>query len=101
MNVVGPVINGPSLDDLFSHSYIPLANCIKRTKLQAQSHQWVWVTAARVWDPSADRFPASVGDIRKFGAQAKFLRRVHPSTTDERYFVEVTSSKMERKPFQA
>ena len=35
----------------------------------------------------------SVRDIRKFGAQAKYLRRVCPNTTDGRSFIEVTMDK--------
>jgi hypothetical protein len=41
-----------------------------------------------------------VSDIRQFGAHAKRLQRVQSATTDERSFVEVAKSIMERKPFQ-
>ena len=35
-------------------------------------------------------------DIRRFGAKAKFLRPVHPNTTDGRSFVEVTMDKRQQ-----
>ena len=92
--VSGPAQLGPYIDDLFSHSYSPPPS--RTAKLFSSS--WVWVATARVWDPSVERFPASVSDIRKFGAQAKYLRRVHPSTTDGRWFVEVT---MEKRQLQS
>lgn len=58
------------------------------------------MAAARVWDAEAEHFPARVVDIRKFGAQAKHLRRVRPATTDSRSFVEVAKKQMEKRVFQ-
>jgi hypothetical protein len=92
----GPV-NGPSIEDLFSHSYIPPA---KSSNTQELTSRWSWVAAARVWDPKAEQFQARASEIRKFGAQAKFLRRVQPSSTDRRSFVEVVKATMERKILQ-
>ena len=92
----GPV-DGPSIEDLFSHSYIPPA---KSSNTRELISRWCWVVAARVWDPKAERFQARASEIRKFGAQAKFLRRVHPSSTDGRSFVEVVKATMERKILQ-
>ena len=92
----GPV-DGPSIEDLFSHSYIPPA---KSSNTRELISRWCWVAAARVWDPKAERFQARASEIRKFGAQAKFLRRVHPSSTDGRSFVEVVKATMERKILQ-
>jgi hypothetical protein len=92
----GPA-SGPSIDDLFSHSYIPP---IRNPQPRARASKWFWVAAARVWDPTAERFPASLSDIRQFGAHAKRLQRVQSATTDERSFAEVAKSIMERKPFQ-
>jgi len=92
----GPV-SGPSIDDLFSHSYIPR---IRNPQPRARASKWFWVAAARVWDSTAERFPASLSDIRQFGAHAKCLQRVQSAITDERSFAEVAKSIMERKPFQ-
>lgn len=92
-NVNGPAQPGLSIADLFSHSYSPPSSKAPKTR----SSRWEWVAAARVWDPATERFPASVSDIRKFGAQAKHLRRVRPSTTDGRSFVEVA---MDKRQFQ-
>ena len=95
--VSGPTQLGPSIDDLFSHSYSPPPN--HTTKLFSSS--WVWVATARVWDPSTERFPASVSDIKKFGAKAKYLLRVCPSTMDGRSFVEVTMEKRQLQSHEA
>ena len=57
---VGPAQCGPSIDDLFSHSYSPLVKIPK----PGCSHKWFWVVATRVWDSGAERFLASASDIR-------------------------------------
>lgn len=51
-DVNGPAQMGPSIEDLFFHSYSPPPNRSAKPRL---SH-WVWVTAARVWDSSTERF---------------------------------------------
>jgi hypothetical protein len=48
---VGPNCVGPSIDDLFSHSYAPP---LTHTRPQLSTSRWVWVPAARVWDPEAE-----------------------------------------------
>lgn len=92
--LVGPACDGPSIEDLFLHSFSPPP---VRTKPQSPTSRWAWVVAARVWDSEVEQLPASAADIRKFGAQAKRLRRVQPSTTDGRSFVEVTKKQMEKR----
>lgn len=42
-----------------------------------------------------------MSDIRQFRAQAKHLRCVHPTTANEKSFVEVAKESMERKPYQS
>jgi len=95
--LVGPACQGPSIEDLFSHSYSP-----PLVFSSNPSSRWVWVTAARVWDPEAHHFSASVAEVRRFGSQAKHLRRVHPATTDDRSFLEVAKKKMDKRgmPFR-
>ena len=98
-SLVGPAQLGPSIDDLFAHSYTPppsRSRSCSRSRTVKSASPWVWVASARVWDPAAEHFSASVRDIRRFGAQAKFLRRVHPNTTDGRSFIEVTMDKRQQ-----
>ena len=83
----------PHRHKLCKHYLRPIRCTETWSRIVKSASFWVWVASARVWDPAAERFPASVRDIRKFGAQAKFLRRVHPSTMDGRSFIEVTMDK--------
>ena len=96
-NLDGPAQLGPSIEDRFAHSYSPPPSRSRsRSRIAKSASSWVWVASARVWDPAAERFSTSVRDIRKFGAQAKYLCRVHPNTTDGRSFVEVTMDKRQQ-----
>lgn len=54
----GPAHSGPSIEDLFSHLYISPAP--RRPRPPPRPSGWVWIEAARVRDPSAERFQASV-----------------------------------------
>lgn len=84
----------PCIEDLFAHSYSPPT---KPKPPQPQSSRWFWVEAATVWDPVAEHFPASASDIQKLGERAKHLRRVTPTFTDGRAFVEVARKTMDKK----
>jgi len=94
----GPAHTGTSIADLFQHSYIPPTRAKTKRPAPPTNH-WLWVLAARVWDPAAERFPASREDIRRFGASAKLLRRVQQQTLDGRSFVEVVKQDMDQKQF--
>ncbi|CAD6251471.1 unnamed protein product [Miscanthus lutarioriparius] len=89
--VIGPAQQGGlSIDDLLSHSFTPKIQRSDTTSARPKStSRWYWIPAARVWDPLAERHPASGSDVHKFGAQAKHLRCIHPRTTDGRSYVEV------------
>jgi hypothetical protein len=92
----GPAHSGISIQDLFQHSYLPPAR-VKPKNPEPRTSRWLWVPAARVWDPAAEKHPASSEDIKRFGASARFLRRVKEQTIDERSFVEVAKQDMDRK----
>lgn len=91
---------GQSKESLISHSFIPTSQKKPTIVSSPSSSRWVWVQAARVWDPTAEHHLASNLDIRRFGHQAKHLRRVRERTTDGRLYTEVASQAMERKPSQ-
>lgn len=86
-------IEGISVDDLFSHSYTP-----PPPPSPSYTSEWVWVPKTRVWDLEAPHFSTSAEEIRKYGGQAKHIRRAQVRTTDERSFVEVVKKKkMDRR----
>ena len=74
--------SGLDILDLFNHSYLPPPQ-----QSGFSGSRWVWVKVARVWDKDAVHFPGTREEVRRFGAKAKFLRPVVPSTTDSRSFV--------------
>ena len=60
---------GPSIEDLFTHSYSPPPSRSRsHSRIAKSASSWVCVASARVWDSTTERFPVSVRDIRKFGA---------------------------------
>ncbi|XP_021304717.1 uncharacterized protein LOC8062495 isoform X2 [Sorghum bicolor] len=92
---------GLSIEDLFQHSYCPSTSHPPDTKAKpSHTTRWFWIPSARVWDPTAERFPATPQEIWKFGKQAKHLRRVSPRILDGRSFIEVVANKMDRKGYQ-
>jgi hypothetical protein len=88
---------GAHIQDLFRHSYTPPPSSSPIPKSNHKG-RWEWVEAARVWDASAERFPARPSEVKRFGTRAKVLHRVVLKSTDSRSFVEVlTQSKMDRR----
>ena len=91
---------GPFSEPIFRiSSTIPTRRCHLHPPVpNSCKGRWEWVEAARVWDASAERFPARPSEVKRFGSKAKVQRRVVPKATDSRSFVDVLSQpKMERR----
>lgn len=84
---------GSHIEDLFSHSYTPPLP-------PTLPPRWLWIEAARVWNPSAATHPTRASEVKRFGGQAKQLCKVTPSSIDSRSFVEVVKSKKMDRRFQ-
>ena len=97
----GPSSFGLSIVDLFARSFYPPSQKSPCPTFRSPpTSRWFWIPTARVWDPTAERYPSTAQEINRFGAQAKHIRRVHPRTLDGRSFIEVARNKMERKGYQ-
>lgn len=76
---------GTSLEDLVNHSW------------SSQKKAWIWVPKGSVISEKTLGFPATKGEVRRFGARARRIYKIKPRLVDSRSFAEVIGGKYMEK----
>lgn len=72
---------GASLEDLVNHSW------------SSNQAEWIWIPRGSTLSEKNLGFPATKGEIRRFGARARRIFKIRPRFVDSRSFAEVVGGK--------